>query len=41
VDNLLLGFHNSSYWTGAIDDLRFYNRILTAAEIAAIAAGSM
>jgi hypothetical protein len=39
--NLLLGFHNSTYWTGALDDVRFYNRLLSQAEITAIANGSM
>lgn len=30
---LVLGFFNSAYWQGSIDDLRFYDRVLTTAEI--------
>jgi hypothetical protein len=30
---LVLGFFNSSYWQGSIDDLRLYDRVLTTAEI--------
>jgi hypothetical protein len=29
---LILGFFNSSYWNGSLDDLRVYDRVLTAAE---------
>jgi len=41
VSQLILGFSSPSYWTGALDDLRFYNRVLTPSEISAIAAGTM
>ena len=33
---LILGFFNSSYWNGSLDDLRIYDRVLTAAERTAL-----
>jgi hypothetical protein len=36
VQTLVLGFFVNNYWTGAIDDVRIYNTVLTAAQIAAL-----
>lgn len=41
LSDTVLGFFNNDYWDGAMDDLRFYPRILTPAEITAIAGGTM
>jgi hypothetical protein len=38
VHPLMLGFFDPVYWTGSIDDLRIYNTVLTASQIAALAA---
>jgi hypothetical protein len=36
VETLVLGYFASGYWTGSIDDLRIYNKALTAAQIAGL-----
>jgi hypothetical protein len=33
LDNYLLGYGAGSYWKGSLDDLRFYNRILSSDEV--------
>jgi hypothetical protein len=37
VDNYLLGHAFDTFWKGSLDDLRFYGRVLTAAEINSLA----
>jgi hypothetical protein len=37
LDNYLLGTDYGFYWKGALDDLRFYNRVLSPAEVAQLA----
>jgi len=37
VDNYKLGYAFDNYWKGALDDLRFYKRVLSPAEVAALA----
>jgi hypothetical protein len=37
LDNYLLGSAFNNYWKGALDDLRFYNRVLTPTEVSQLA----
>ena len=37
LDNYLVGYGMGTFWKGALDDLRFYERVLSAAEINTLA----
>ncbi|MBW8887395.1 MAG: cadherin-like beta sandwich domain-containing protein [Fibrobacteres bacterium] len=41
LSQMYLGYFNSVFWDGRLDDLRYYNRVLSQTEITAVANGSM
>lgn len=41
LSGMVFGTLNGTFWNGALDDVRFYNRVLSPAEITALAKGAL